>query len=79
MEVSWIKNDEEYYEAYIDKLLYSVMECLRDDESRRFSFSELFYFKKWYEKQFDMVKEFVDYVIREGRLELLNGGWMSED
>lgn len=45
----------------------------------RFSQTEQYYFHKWWLLQEDEVKDKVKSLINSGRLEIVNGGWCSND
>jgi hypothetical protein len=56
-----------------------VVEALTQNEDRKFSQTEIFFFERWWNLQNDKVKEKVHQLVREGRLEFVNGGWVASD
>ncbi len=45
----------------------------------RFVYVEIVFFKKWWQIQDESVRETVRELVRNGRLEFLNGGWCIND
>jgi hypothetical protein len=52
---------------------------LEENKKRTFVFSEMVFFKKWYEMQKQEIKDKVKTFLTEGRLEFVNGGWVMND
>lgn len=57
----------------------TVIDGLLTDSSRTFSFSELEYFKMWWDIQGEKRKQQVKELIESGQLEIVNGGFSSTD
>ena len=56
-----------------------MVEALTQNEDRTFSQTEIFYFERWWNLQNDTVKAKVHQLVREGRFEFVNGGWVASD
>ena len=52
---------------------------LSNNKDRKFSYVEMSFFKKWYDTQTEKIKQKVKDFIKEGRLEIINGGWVMHD
>lgn len=78
-DVGWINTPEEYYEIKVRTIITSVINSLLENESRRFSQAEIYYFEKWWKEQTESMRESVRMLVREGRLEFVNGGWVASD
>lgn len=63
----------------VDDILNSTMLELYADGNKTFTFGDLKYFKKWYDKLSPTDKADVKVVVQNGQLDLVNGGWMPVD
>ena len=63
----------------VDDILNSTMLELYADGNKTFTFGDLKYFKKWYDKLSPSDKADVKVVVQNGQLDLVNGGWMPVD
>lgn len=67
----------------IRDILDSVMEQLTKEDlpenNRTFTFAQTKSFKLWYEMQSNITKSKVQDLVREGRLDLVSGGWTTPD
>jgi hypothetical protein len=59
--------------------LTTVVEELVANPHRKFTYVEMKFFTMWYEEQPTKVREEVRQLIKEGRLEFVNGGWSMHD
>ena len=75
----WIKTFEKYYEDQVEKILSNVVKNLMENEKRTFVFSEISFFKKWWDNQNDTTKMNVKKLVKEKRFEFINGGYVMED
>ena len=59
----------------------SVFETLRDnpDKPWRFNHAEIFFFSKWWELQLEQTKDEFRQLVRDGKWEFVNGGWVASD
>ena len=63
----------------VKRILDNMVVSLSNKEDRKFSYVEMSFFKLWYDKQTDQIKRKVKNFIKEGRLEIINGGWVMHD
>lgn len=83
----WLKTPEQYYQglnnsvqnAGVKYILTSVTERLRKVPDFKFIYAEMWFFQRWYEEQTEIVRADVRKFIQEGRLELINAGWVMHD
>lgn len=76
----WIKTfDEYYYNRSVINILTNSIISLSHNPNRTFVYSEISFFKKWYLNQTREVKEQVKSLIRKGRFDIVNGGYVMED
>jgi len=65
--------------ARVDMIFTNIVESLVNDPSKRFSWAEIRYFSKWYEAQDGDMQAKVKGLVKQGRLEFVNGGWSAHD
>ena len=75
----WLKTFQKYYDDDVKNILDSMVVSLSANKERKFSYVEMSFFKKWYDNQSDETKQKVKEFISEGRLEIINGGWVMHD
>ena len=75
----WLKTFQGYYDDEVKNILDNMIISLSANKERKFSYVEMSFFKKWYDDQSDEIKEKVKEFISEGRLEIINGGWVMHD
>lgn len=63
----------------VDLILDNTIRELIKDPKKRFSYVEMKFFTMWWKNQNDEVKTQVRQLVKEGRLEFLNGGWSMHD
>ena len=86
-DVGWLKNVDQYFtgsenkiqRAGVEYILTGVIEELLADPLKRFTYVEMKYFTMWWDRQSIDTKEKVKGLVREGRLEFINGGWSMND
>ena len=66
--------DKDHKFACTHCLFNGLMDALKAFPHATYMVSEMCFFKPWYEQYSD--KEFVKSIIKEGRLEIVNGGWV---
>lgn len=80
--VSKQKQNHVFLGSVRDILNSTIEELLRENQTepnRTFTFSDLKYFKHWYEKQSDPIQDKVKQLVHEGRLDLVAGSWLPVD
>ena len=86
-DVGWLKTVDEYFEGTKSEIqstnvnveLTNVMNALLDNPARKFSEVEMKFFKMWWQEQNEKMKEDVRGLVKNGQLELINGGWSMHD
>ncbi|CAN8264032.1 unnamed protein product [Cochlearia groenlandica] len=86
-DVGWLKTVDQYYvgsnniiqNACVRNVLDSVVDSLRRDPNRKFVWSEMAFFTRWWEEQSHETREQVRRLVRTGQLEFVNGGWSMND
>ena len=81
----WLWTLDDYYmgtdhcKVSVKRILDNMVVSLTNKKDRKFSYVEMSFFKKWYDTQTDKIKQTVKDFIKEGRLEIINGGWVMHD
>lgn len=86
-DVGWLKTVDQYYaglnnsiqHASVEMIITTVVESLLMNPDRKFIYVEIAYFARWWRQQNDDVKKTVRTLVKEGRLEFINGGWCMND
>ncbi|CAO2610985.1 Lysosomal alpha-mannosidase [Lemmus lemmus] len=86
-DVGWLKTVDQYYygilndiqHASVQYILDSVISSLLEDPTRRFIYVEMAFFSRWWKEQTNATKDTVQELVRQGRLEFVNGGWVMND
>lgn len=86
-DVGWGKTVEEYFtgakpdlaHASVKLILDSVTRELKRDPKRRFTFVEMKFFTMWYKSLDQEKKDEVKSLIKNGQLEIAQGGWSATD
>ena len=81
----WLWTLDDYYmgtdhcKFSVKRILDNMVVSLSNRNDRKFSYVEMCFFKRWYDKQAEKIKQKVKNFIKEGRLEIINGGWVMHD
>ena len=81
----WLWTLDDYYmgtdhcKVSVKRILDNMVVSLSNKPDRKFSYVEMSFFKRWYDKQTEKTKQKVKQFIKEGRLEIINGGWVMHD
>lgn len=84
-DAGWIWTFEQYYTrtggswASVKSILDNMVLSLEDDKDRTFIYVEMAFFTKWYYTQNQDVKLRVKKLLKEGRFEFINGGYVMHD
>uniref|UniRef100_A0A8C9GPD5 Lysosomal alpha-mannosidase n=1 Tax=Piliocolobus tephrosceles TaxID=591936 RepID=A0A8C9GPD5_9PRIM len=86
-DVGWLKTVDQYFygikndiqHAGVQYILDSVISALLADPTRRFIYVEIAFFSRWWHQQTNAMQEVVRDLVRQGRLEFANGGWVMND
>lgn len=79
MEAGWQLTPQEYYNIKASKVFTAVVSALSKAPQRRFTHAEVYFFEKWYSQQPQAKKEEALALIKQGRFEFVNGGWVVSD
>jgi alpha-mannosidase len=80
----WIYTFEEYYEGKDPKYcvkceLDTILSSMQANKNRTFSWSEISFFKLWYQELSDEKKGIIKGLIKEKRFEIRGGAWVEND
>ncbi|XP_040846183.1 lysosomal alpha-mannosidase-like [Ochotona curzoniae] len=85
-DVGWIYTVDQYYKGVkherqpaVKDILDSVFAALQAEPSRRFVCVEMAFFSRWWHQQTNATQQAVRELVRQGRLEFANGGWVMND
>ncbi|XP_062965767.1 lysosomal alpha-mannosidase isoform X2 [Cynocephalus volans] len=86
-DVGWLKTVDQYFygikndiqHAGVQYILDSVISALLAEPTRRFVYVEMAFFSRWWYQQTNATQETVRQLVRQGRLEFANGGWVMND
>ncbi|XP_016017648.2 lysosomal alpha-mannosidase isoform X4 [Rousettus aegyptiacus] len=86
-DVGWLKTVDQYFygidndvqHAGVQYILDSVISSLLAEPTRRFIYVEMAFFSRWWHQQTNATQEVVRNLVRQGRLEFANGGWVMND
>ncbi|XP_029413237.1 lysosomal alpha-mannosidase isoform X2 [Nannospalax galili] len=86
-DVGWLKTVDQYFygiqnniqHAGVQYILDSVISALLVDPTRRFIYVEMAFFSRWWHQQTTATQDIVRKLVRQGRLEFVNGGWVMND
>eukprot|EP00002_Diphylleia_rotans_P037925 TRINITY_DN853_c0_g1_i6.p1 TRINITY_DN853_c0_g1~~TRINITY_DN853_c0_g1_i6.p1 ORF type:complete len:935 (-),score=209.41 TRINITY_DN853_c0_g1_i6:77-2881(-) len=75
----WLLTFEEYYQEQVKVILSGVVTALQKDPNRRFIWSEISYFSRWYDEQSEATKDAWKALVRSGQIEFVGAGWVQND
>ena len=86
-DVGWLKTVDEYFygadnsiqHAGVQYILDSVIPALAGDPNKKFIYVEIAFFERWWNQQTPHMQALVKNLVKEGRLEFINGGWSMND
>ncbi|XP_063545417.1 lysosomal alpha-mannosidase-like [Cydia strobilella] len=87
MDAGWVKTYDQYYygskptisTANVQLIFHSVLSELLHDKRRKFTFSEVSYFWRWWKEQRPATRTTFRGLVQEGRVEFAGGGWVQGD
>lgn len=77
-DAGWLQNAEWYYENKCKLTLNNMLTILEENPNRKFCWAETFFLSKYLKDFPDRKKDFMKF-IKEGRFELISGGWVQND
>jgi hypothetical protein len=80
-DAAYKKTFDEYYETEVRNVLISVLEAIPRDPSRRFVWAETIFLTRWWKdpRTTAAQKKLFQELLNNGRLEIVNGGWVMHD
>ena len=65
--------------AFVEMILDTTIAELLTDPNKKFTYVEMKFFTMWWNEQTPELQNQVKQLVREGRLEFVNGGWSMHD
>ncbi|NXV73003.1 MA2A2 mannosidase, partial [Atlantisia rogersi] len=75
----WIKTFDKYYYDQTQHILNSMVLKMQEDPRRRFIWSEISFFSKWWDNISAQKRAAVRRLVGNGQLEMVTGGWVMPD
>eukprot|EP00062_Callorhinchus_milii_P008623 gi/632951509/ref/XP_007891331.1/ PREDICTED: alpha-mannosidase 2 [Callorhinchus milii] len=75
----WLKTFDDYYRDQTQHILNNMVVKLQEDIRRRFMWTEISYFSKWWDSIDSQKKDAVKRLCQLGQFEITTGGWVMPD
>ena len=75
----WLDTFEQYYRRDVSRILTGVTNALSADPNKRFIWSEISFFMRWWNMQNEQVRAQFRTLVSNGQLEFVGGGWVQND
>ena len=75
----WLETFEGYFNRDVAAILSGVTEALYADPGKRFIWSEISFFMRWWESRDRATKNKFYTIVSRGQLEFVGGGWVQHD
>lgn len=78
-DAGWQVSVDEYQLSQVDVILDNIFLQLEANVDRRFTYAETNFFAAWFRRQPIGIQSRVRKLVQQGRLEIVNGGWVQHD
>lgn len=78
-DAGWQVSVDEYQLSQVDVILDNVLVQLEQNPDRRFTYAETNFLASWFRRQPLATQSRVKKLVEQGRLEIVNGGWVQHD
>ncbi|XP_065517504.1 alpha-mannosidase 2 isoform X7 [Lathamus discolor] len=75
----WLKTFDDYFRDQTQHILNNMVIKLQEDNRRKFMWSEISYFSKWWEGIDSQKRDAVKRLLKDGQFEIVTGGWVMPD
>lgn len=78
-DAGWLKTFDRYYKDEVSKILSTITTALKGKPHRKFGWVEVSFLEKWWKEQSKDTKQDFKNLYKNGQIEFLMGGWVSND
>lgn len=75
----WLKTFDDYFRDQTQHILNNMVVKLQEDNQRKFMWSEISYFAKWWDGIDNQKRDAVKKLIEQKQFEIVTGGWVMAD
>jgi len=84
MDAGWLFTEDHYYrsvgtEDCVECVFDSLLFALAENKERTFTISDIFFFNKWYNKIRETERNIIKELIKNKKINFVNGGWVMHD